>query len=365
MKKLLTKLIFASLALTISGCVNGQSSEQSQTSESSSSSQIVESSSSSIFLSSSEVSSKSSSKSSSSSSLDYVPDQLSTASGLKVYFKAQGARIDKITWGSDNKQIAKDGFVVGRCANRIANAKFTLNGQTYNLDKNSGQNSLHGGSSNWQGPFANANWKKESQTASTITYSLHSNDRANGYPGNLDVTVKYTLSQEGELAIEYSAKSDKDTIFNPTNHLFIAVNGGSDRNYPNIKLQIDADNYTPLNNDQIPTGVVASVEGTQFDYRTEKSFDGSKKYDDNYVLNGTGYRHAASLTGESSRIKIDVFTDRAGMQLYKDGNGSICLETQMFPDMINQPNFAEYGTTILKANEQFYSKTAYIFSSIN
>ena len=296
-------------------------------------------------------------------SQSYVDNQLSTESGLKVYFNARGARIEKITWGSSNKQVAKDGFTVGRCANRIANAKFTLNGKEYNLTKFSDGSSLHGGGSggNWQGPFANATWTKVGQTASTITYTYHSNDGDNGYPGNMDMTVKYTLSQAGELAIEYSATSDADTLCNPTNHLFMAVNGSTDRSYPNIKLWIDADNYTPLSN-SIPTGEIAPVADTQFDYRTEKTFDGSKNYDDNYVLNGTGYRKVATMTGTTLGLKVDVYTDRPGLQLYKDGSGSICLETQMFPDMINHPEFADYGTTVLKAGEQFYSKTAYVFS---
>ena len=119
---------------------------------------------------------------------------------------------------------------------------------------------------------------------------------------------------------------------------------------------------------QVPDTVTVSVPtidpvaGTQFDYSTEKAFDGSKSYDDNYVLKGEGYRKAATMTGTSLGLKIDVYTDRAGLQLYKDGSGNICLETQQFPDMINHPEFAEYGTTVLKAGETFYSKTAYVFS---
>ena len=290
-----------------------------------------------------------------------INDQLYTDSGLKVYFKAQGARIDKITWGANNKQIAKDGFTVGRCANRLAGGKFTINGTQYQAKLNDGNNSLHGGGSSWQGPFATANWTKVEQTSSTITYSLTSRDGDNGYPGNMEMTVKYTLSQEGELSIEYTATTDKDTLCNPTNHLFMAVNGDANRNYPNIKLWINADYYTPLSN-QIPTGKIDPVAGTQFDYSTEKAFDGSKSYDDNYVLKGEGYRKAATMTGTSLGLKIDVYTDRAGLQLYKDGSGNICLETQQFPDMINHPEFAEYGTTVLKAGETFYSKTAYVFS---
>ena len=287
-------------------------------------------------------------------------NELYTDSGLSIKFKATGASIDKITF--NNKQVAKDGFVVGRCANRIANGKFSIKGTQYSVSVNSGSHSLHGGQgsgmNSWRGPFATKDWTKVEQTASSITYTIHSPDGENGFPGNMDMTVKYTLKQSGELLIEYTATSDKDTLCNPTNHLFMAPNGNN--SYNDIKLWIDADNYTPLNN-QIPTGAISPVAGTQFDYTTEKSFDGSKSYDDNLVLNGEGYRKVATMTGTSLGLKIDVFTDRPGIQLYKDGNGSICLETQMFPDAINQANFED---PILEANEQFYSKTAYVFSSV-
>ena len=290
-------------------------------------------------------------------------DELYTDSGLSVKFKAQGARIDKITYdnGSGSKQIAKDGFTVGRCANRIAAGKFTLNGTEYNVTKNDGSNSLHGGGSSWQGPFATATWTKESQTPSTITYTIHSADGADGYPGNLDVKVKYTLKNNGELSIDYSAKSDADTIFNPTNHVFLNMNGN--RSDANHKLWINGDNYTELSN-QLPTGQILPVENTKFDYRTESDFRNNQSYDDNYVLNGKGYRKVATLTGTSLGLKVDVSTDRAGLQLYRDGSGNICLETQMFPDMINHPEWAEYGTTVLKANEEFHSTTTYAFSSV-
>ncbi|MBO7121040.1 MAG: galactose mutarotase [Bacilli bacterium] len=288
-------------------------------------------------------------------------DELYTDSGFVVKFKAQGARIDKITYGSNNKQIAKDGFTVGRVANRIANGRFTLNGTTYNVTKNVSPHSLHGGGNSWQGPFATANWTKVEQTASTITYSLHSADGDNGYPGNLDATVKYTLKNNGELSIDYTAVSDADTLYSPTNHLFMSLNGNS--NSANHKLWIDATNYTPLSN-QIPTGAISPVSGTKFDYTTEKNFSNNESYDDNYVLNGTGYRKVSTLTGTDLGVKVDVYTDRAGLQLYRDNSGSVCLETQMFPDMINHPEWDEYGTTILRANEGFHSKTTYAFSVI-
>ena len=153
-----------------------------------------------------------------------------------------------------------------------------------------------------------------SETETTITYTIHSKDGEEGYPGNMDMTVKYTLQESGELSIEYTASTDKTTLCNPTNHLFMALNG--DTSYSNLKLWIDADNYTPLAN-SLPTGEIASVAGTQFDFRIEKTFDGSKSYDDNLVLNGSGYRKVATMTGTKLGVKVDVFTDRPGLQLYK------------------------------------------------
>ena len=306
----------------------------------------------------------SSSSSEPSSSADpIVNNQLSTESGLKINFKAEGAQISKISFG--NKQIAKDGFVVGRCANRIANGKFTLNDTEYNVSKNDGNNSLHGGAgsgmNSWRGPFATKNWTKVEQTASSIKFKIESKDGENGYPGNMEMIVTYTLTQAGELSIQYEATSDQDTLCNPTNHLYMSLNGNT--SYDNVKLWIDADNYTPLAN-QIPTGEIAPVAGTQFDYSTEKAFDSSKEYDDNYVLKGAvgAYRKVATMTG--SVAKVDVYTDRAGLQLYKAGQGAICLESQQFPDMINHPEFASYGTTILRANQKFTSRTTYHFTKV-
>ena len=312
---------------------------------------------------SSKTSDTSSTKSNSSSSrssitpLDNNPVTLSTADGLSIRFVSTGAKIDSVTYG--NIKIASNGFTVGRCANRIANGQFVLNGQTYNVAKNNGNDSLHGGDThnNWQGTIATSQWAKIEQTASSVTYIYQSANGENGYPGNMDLTVKYTLNQSGELDIEYTATTDQDTLCNPTNHLFIDISGSS--SYNNLKLWIDADQYTPRNGN-LPDGRIVSVEGTQFDYRKEKTFDSSKSYDDNLVLNATEYSKVATLS--STQYKVDVFTDRPGLQLYKENSGNICLETQMFPDAINQKDFED---PILRAGETFYSKTAYCFSKLS
>ena len=354
MKKTLARLALISFALIASACNNATGSTEQSTSNS-----IPSTSSSSLGVSTT-------SSSSSDTGKDFVNNQLSIPNGLKIYFKEQGARIDKIEFAG--KQIAKDGFTVGRVANRIAKGEFTLNGTKYTVTKNDGNNSLHGGGRTWQGPFATANWTKVEQDYRHIKFKIVSADLDNGYPGEMTMFVTYTLSEDGALTIDYSATTTKDTLCNPTNHLFIDVNGNADRNYRNINLQINADNYTPVNNsnEKLPTGAIASVSGTQFDYTTEKAFDGSKNYDDNYVLNqvnpADSLTRAAILTGTQLGVRVEVFTDRPGMQLYKDGSGNICLETQMLPDAINHPEFDKYGTTILRAGETFTSKTAYQFT---
>ena len=361
MKKILSLVILMTLVSSLGACGKNNPSSGSVESEPISSSEN-EPSISSGDVTSSDISEESSSEEPSSNPAHPMKEnELYTDSGLSVKFKATGASIDKITW--NGKQVAKDGFVVGRCANRIAGGTFKIDGTTYNVSKNDGQNSLHGGAgsggNSWRGPFATKDWTKVNQTADTITYSIHSADGENGYPGNMDMTVKYTLSEEGELKIEYSATTDKATLCNPTNHLFIDINGN--RSYDNVSLMINADSYTPLKN-QIPTGDISSVVGTQFDYRENKAFDKSKNYDDNYVLNGEGFRHVATLTGNTSKLAVLVHTDRPGLQLYKDGSGNICLESQMMPDAINHDNFEN---PILRPGEEFYSKTSYTFLAID
>ena len=351
MKKLIVVFALASFALTIGAC--NQTSNEPESSGTEPESSIVE------------PETSTSEPASTSSEPAYVEDQLSNAAGLVVKFNKTGAKIDSINFAG--KKIAENGFTVGRCANRIAAGKFTLNGTDYQLTKNNNGNHLHGGNgkgmNSWQGPFATNDWTKVGQTATTIEYTFHSADGDNGYPGNMDMNVKYSLTEAGELNIEYSATCDKDSLCNPTNHLFMTLNGNT--SYSNIKLWVNADNYTPLSN-QLPTGDISPVEGTQFDYREEKTFDGSKSYDDNYVIKGdkNTFRKCASMTGTSLGVKVDVYSDRAGLQLYKESNGKICLETQQFPDAINHENFLEYGTTIIRANTPFKSKTTYHFQKV-
>ena len=359
MKKIYTRLFSLTALVLLASCSghnnpSNTSNTSIETSSSANTSSVVSSSSSNAVSSSSKKVSSSSAASSS--------NELRNSSGLVVKFKNTGATIDSITWG--NTKLASDGFTVGRVANRIAGGKFTLNGTQYSVSKNDGNNSLHGGTgsgmNSWRGPFATKDWTKVEQTETSIKYKIVSADNENGYPGEMTMYVTYTLNEESELSIDYSATSTKDTLCNPTNHVFFTINGNN--SYDNVTLQIKADNYTPLNSSKIPTGEIASVIGTKYDYTSKTAFRKNESYDDNYVLDGTGYRKVATMIGETTGVRLDVYTDRPGLQLYKENNGKICLETQMLPDSINQPNFADYGSTILRAGETFTSKTTYAFS---
>ena len=268
--------------------------------------------------------------------------RISNEKGIIVCFSNYGARITSIRY--QGQEIARNGYISGRCANRIAGASFILNGKTYWLDQNEGNNHLHGGRLG----FSKKYWLIKNKTSSSITFFLHSPDGDMGYPGNLDIYVAYSLSKDNELSVEFNAKCDQDTILNPLNHLFI-------RNTASMKLWINADSYTEKDTDNLPTGKILPLTATIYDFTNEKSLDNKKAYDINYVLKGTGYRQVASL--KTSDTCIDIYTDRPGLQLYKSKK-HVCLEAQVYPDAVHHPNFP---STIIKKDAAFYSKTAYHF----
>ena len=269
--------------------------------------------------------------------------RLKNDTGLIVCFSNYGARITSVRY--KGKEIARNGYISGRCANRIAGASFKLNGKTYHLDQNERTNHLHGGSLG----FSKKYWQVQSITDSSITFYLRSPDGDMGYPGNLDITVTYSLFFNGKLEIEFKAVSDKDTILNPINHLFI-------KNKDNSQLVwINADSYTEKNSNNTPTGKILPLKGTIYDFTSEKHMDAKEAYDINYVLNDDGFRKVAQL--KSSDACIDVYTDRPGLQLYKSKE-HVCLEAQLFPDAIH---FKHFPSPVLKKDAVFYSKTAYHF----
>ncbi len=274
--------------------------------------------------------------------------------------------------------IDNDGYIgatVGRFANRIRVGKFTLNGEEYTLACNDGPNHLHGGIEGYDKRV----WDLKDEDGALACY-LVSPDGDEGYPGTLEIKVTYEL-KDGGLSIHYEAASDKDTIFNPTNHAYFNLDGEGKVN--NQYLKINADYFTPNDNDCLPTGEVKAVEGTSMDFKdfhtiAERSdMDEYVKpyggYDVNFVLNGKS--PACEVYSDKNGIVMTVETTEPGVQLYT-GNGTsdrkgkngaeygwrsaFCLETQHYPDCINHP---EWPSCVLKAGTKFDSTTVYKFSS--
>ena len=277
------------------------------------------------------------------------------------------------------------GAIVGRYANRIAHAKFTLNGATYTLPKNDGDNHLHGGFNKrvWTAKYAS------SSAGQSLELTYLSKDGEEGFPGNLSVKVVYTLTDENELKIDYSATTDKDTVLNLTNHAYFNLAGQGNGDILQQQVMIQADRFTPIDATSIPTGELRSVKGTPFDFtkmtaigaridQDDQQLKLRRGYDHNFVLNGDTMRAlflaAQAYDPHSGRV-LEVLTTEPGIQLYtgnfldgihgKDGKVynrryAFCLETQHFPDSPNHPNFP---TAELKPGQHFQSTTVYKFST--
>ena len=266
------------------------------------------------------------------------------------------------------------GSVVGRCGNRISGGGFTLDGKRYELFNNDGLAHLHGGKNG----FNKKIFDIVDATSDSVTLTCKSPDGEEGYPGNLELTVKYTVVGT-RLAIEYMAHCDQDTVFSPTNHAYFNLNGEGNGDVLGHVMQIYADKYTTVKQNLIPTGI-ASVEGTPFDFRSGKTIGQDINADNEQLKIAGGFDHNFCLSGEHAAtvyspvtgITMDVFTDRPGVQFYSGnfmnnmpGNhvynkrDGFCLETQNYPDAINNPSFP---SAVLKKDEEFYSKTEYVFS---
>ncbi len=272
------------------------------------------------------------------------------------------------------------GAVVGRYANRIGGASFSLNGQTYSLAQNDGVNHLHGGPTG----FHTKNWDADI-CGEALTLSCESADMEEGYPGKMTVRVTYTLTETGGLSIDYDAQSDKDTVCSLTNHAYFDLSGGVCNTIGTHELKINADRFTRVDDGAIPNGELPDVAGTPFDFRDfhaiGERIDAQNSdlqtvggYDHNFVLCGEGFREAAHVRCEETGIGMRVLTDRPGVQFYAgnslDGSfvgksgkpygkrSGFCLETQSFPD---SPNHPEFPCCILKAGARFASKTVYEF----
>lgn len=294
--------------------------------------------------------------------------------------------IENVVLGFDDLEQYKSGHpffgaIAGRYANRIANGQFELNGEVYELATNDGENHLHGGVEG----FDKKVWDAEvNADENSVALNYLSPDGEEGYPGNLDVTVIYTLTDDNELKIEYEATTDKPTVVNLTNHSYFNLSGDTSQGILDHKLTINADRYTPVDEGLIPTGELRSVEGTPFDF-TEAETVGARidsippGYDHNFVLNNpdSGIRQIAVVEHEESGRVMEVYTDQPGVQLYtgnfldgsltdRQGNpieqyAALCLETQTFPDSPNKPDFP---SAVLNPDEIYQTTTIYQFGIV-
>ena len=273
------------------------------------------------------------------------------------------------------------GATVGRNANRIAGGKFTLGGKTYTLDVNNGPNNLHSGLD-----FYNFRiWQVTGLTENAITFSLHSPDGDQGYPGALDISVTYTLTEDNTVRIDYYGIPQAETPVNLTNHSYFNLNGHDSGSILDHTVWLDADHYTPADEVSIPTGEIAPVADTPMDFRTPKTvgrdigrdfeaLNFGKGYDHNWCLNNGGkFAKVATLTGDRTGLSMDVSTDLPGVQIYtgnfiteEPGKGGcvyrhrsgICFETQYYPDSLNHPNFP---SPVLRAGEIYRTSTEFRF----
>lgn len=267
------------------------------------------------------------------------------------------------------------GITVGRVANRISGAQFSIDGKNYAVTANEGTKCLHGGKL-----FCEKLWKVEAEDENTLVARCVSEDGEDGFPGRLEVTVRIRFTDENELEFVYSALGDQTTPVNLTNHAYYNLMGAG--TVLEHTLQIDAAYTTEADETLIPTGRLLPVAGTPFDFTTPKKVgrdidqeNAQLKigggYDHNFVLNGSAYRHAAQLSAPNG-IQMDVFTDAPCMQLYtanflerRDGKDrvheprcALCLETQGYPDAVNKPMFP---SILLKAGQRYESRTSYVF----
>lgn len=280
------------------------------------------------------------------------------------------------------------GALIGRCGNRIEKGKFELNGKEYQLYLNDGNNHLHGGKIGFDKKVWNAE-VIEGKTGEELKLTLFSPDGEENYPGNLNVTVTYRLTEDNGMVLDYRAVSDRDTVCNLTNHTYFNLCGqDSGKNVLDHELKLYADKYTVGNEETLPNGIIADVVGTPYDfldfhkigeriYEKEPGLVSAGGYDHNWILNGSdeGFSLAAEVICPETGIKMEVYTDKPGVQFYC-GNGlndsiigkggvkyqkyaGFCLETQFFPNAMKHKNFP---SPVLKAGSLYSYTTEYRFS---
>ncbi len=277
------------------------------------------------------------------------------------------------------------GATIGRYGNRIAKGKFKIDGKEYQSSINNPPNTLHGGKNGYQSVV----WDGKQVDSSTVEFTYLSKDMEEGFPGNLNVKVTYSLTDNNEFKAVYEATTDKNTVVNLTNHAFFNLNGEGSGTILDHLVQIDADNYVPVDSTLIPLGKIESVKGTPFDFTKPETIgkrindnniqlkDG-KGYDHNFVLNKHDIKTPiATVIGDKSGIKMEVFTEEPGLQFYS-GNfmqaknvmkrglkdefrTSFAMETQHYPDSPNQPQFP---STELKPGQTYKTQSLYKFSVV-
>ena len=282
------------------------------------------------------------------------------------------------------------GAIVGRYANRIDNGSFSIDDNDYSIPINNNGTSLHGGIKG----FDKVNWNVVSYDSinhNSIKLNYLSKHMEEGYPGNLNTYVKYTLTEDNELVVEYQAETDKPTVLNLTQHTYFNLSGESSGDILDHNLLINADSFLPVNEKIIPTGEIKSVENTPFDFRKIKKIGKDINIEDRQLKLGNGYDHCwvlndynkksrkiGEVNSNKTKINMEIFSDLPGVQLYTgnflDGSlnskkdlkyinrSGFCLETQFYP---NSPNNQNFPSTKLEPGKIFYSKTSFKFSIID
>lgn len=263
-------------------------------------------------------------------------------------------KLRNVVWGcADAAECAADKDyrqpIVGRYGNRIAGGRIDLDGFTYMLPCNEVENHLHGGPKG----FDKQEWTITPLSEESLLMTRISPDGEEGYPGNLEISVLCTLTDKNELVLQYAAVTDAPTILNPTLHAWFNLHGSGEGLTSTHLLKINADYYTPVDAALIPTGEIAPVEGTPFDFRTAKPV--TPEFDHNFVLRGASGEPAVALYEPSNGIMLKIYTDQPGLQLYTGRpDCGVVLETQHFPDSPHHPDFP---STVLRPGEK-YSQTA-------
>ena len=297
----------------------------------------------------------------------------------------RNGKFGEVTLGFDNlnQYLGKHpyfGAICGRYANRIAKGKFTIDGIMYALNLNDGANSLHGGLEGFDKKVWKAVKEINNGEKSSLVLEYLSKDMEEGYPGNLKVRVTYTLTNLNELIIEYEAECDRPTVLNLTNHTYFNLNGCKKNIYDHI-VQINADYYTPVDKENIPTGAIAKVANTALDFRHPKKIGKDigklpNGYDHNFIINKKEkeFGFCARVEDPDSGRTMEVYTTEPAVQFYTGNflDGSLrghnnivyqkhygfCLETQHYPD---SPNHESFPSTLLKPGSRYTQKTRYTF----